>query len=325
MWHRCPQNPILAPTSNEWECSAVCNPAAVLWQDQIYLLYRAINSQGISCFGLARSPDGLHFSYRSPQPVLEPDPQDPYQKIGIEDPRAVVLEGQIYVTFTMASLYPRRPPTPWDAGTPWRVRPGLFWTSDFQHFSPFQRILRHRDSKNAVLFPQKIKGRYYLLHRPYPDIWIATSKDLLHWYFHRPLLRPREGRWDSDRVGAGPPPVLSPVGWLLFYHGTEKVRNRRTYRVGLAVLDREDPRQVLGRSSDPLMEPTEDYEAPFLSGNTEIYVVFPTGLVEWGDQYLLYYGAGDKYVALAWAKKEEIWDYAEGLISKAGEKRRLPR
>lgn len=309
-------NPILGPTDLAWENAAVCNPAALIQNDQVHLFYRAINREGISAIGHAISADGLTGWQRFPEPILARDPSDPYQTLGVEDPRITWLDGEAYLTCTLASVYPSRAPKPWDAGTAWRVRVGLCTSRDFSRFSSPRVVIPRRDSKNAVLFPRKIGGRFVMFHRPYPDIWIAYSEDGITWSGHKPVMRPRPGYFDSERVGAGPPPILTDYGWLLIYHGTEieeaEFRVRR-YRVGAALFDRDDPSRLIGRSPEPIFEPETDYEAPFGVGEWRIHVVFPTGLVEREGQILVYYGAGDTQIGVATVAQSELLAYAGSL------------
>jgi predicted GH43/DUF377 family glycosyl hydrolase len=114
------------------------------------------------------------------------------------------------------------------------------------------------------------------------------------------VLGPRTGMWDSSKVGISGPPIKTKDGWLLFYHGVSKRHN--TYRIGAVLLDLHDPTLVLARSTDPVFEPTEDYEKIGIVNN----VVFPCGhVVEKGKIYL-YYGGADKVVGVASCKLSDI-------------------
>lgn len=315
---RCDQNPILAPTDLPWENAAVCNPAALLHNGEVHLFYRAINAEGISAIGHAVSRDGLTGWRRNDSPALARNPKDPYQTLGVEDPRITWMEDRAHLTFTLASIYPNRTPKPWDAGTPWRVRVGMASSEDLITFTTPRIVLPRRDSKNAVLFPRKVGGRYVMFHRQYPDIWIAYSEDGQRWSGHKPVMRPRSGSWDSERVGAGPPPILTEHGWLLIYHATEILPGNpriRRYRAGVALFDREDSSRLLARSPEPIFEPQADYEAPFRVSDWEIQVVFPTGIMEKEGRYLLYYGAGDTLIGAATVEKDALMDYAGSLLN----------
>jgi predicted GH43/DUF377 family glycosyl hydrolase len=317
---RLADRPILGPTELPWESAAVCNPAALDYRGEVRLFYRAINAEGVSAIGRAVSADGLTGWSRDPEPVLSRDPTDPYQTLGVEDPRITWMGDEAALTCTLASIYPDRAPKPWDAGTAWRVRVAISRSVDLKTFSPPRIAIPRRDSKNAVLFPEKVDGRFVMFHRQYPDIWAAFSEDGEKWTGHKPVMRPRPGCWDSERVGAGPPPILTDYGWLLLYHGTEIEEGEpriRRYRAGLALFDREDPSRLLARSPEPVFEPEADYEMPFSVSEWRIHVVFPTGWVEREGRMLVYYGAGDMQVGVAGADKAELLDYAKALRDSA--------
>ena len=136
-------------------------------------------------------------------------------------------------------------------------------------------------------------------------MWLAYSPDLLHWGDHRVLMAPRIHQWDSRRIGAGAPPVETPEGWLIVYHG---VNAKDGYCAGVALLDLEEPHRVLYRSNEALITPIEDYE---VSGFFE-RVVFPTGLVPLPDgRWMLYYGVADRAVAAAETTLEELVQVAK--------------
>ena len=153
-----------------------------------------------------------------------------------------------------------------------------------------------------VLFPERIQGHYVALHRPNPaqhfsppEMWLATSPDLIHWGGHAPFLG-SAGSWDVGRVGAGAPPLRTEAGWLEIYHGN----NRRTsdpgvgiYSAGALLLDLENPRRILAARGEVLV-PETDYEREGFVPN----VVFPTGILEQGETVLVYYGAADSTTAV---------------------------
>jgi predicted GH43/DUF377 family glycosyl hydrolase len=294
-------NPILAPREDcWWEQKGTLNCAAAEGRDgTIHLLYRAVGFDGISRFGYAATRDGTTITTRPRLPVFEGDIDDPYARLGVEDPRITPLDGRFYITYTLASLYEvGTPPRIPNEQAPWRVRAGLLATDDFRQFEDRGRILRDLDTKDTVLFPERIGGRYVLLHRMHPAIQIAYSDDLKHWEGHQTIVAPRPGTWESERIGAGNPPLKSDVGWLLFYHANEffeRAGNRKCYRIGLAVLDLEQPERVVYRHPDPILEPEAEYER---SGAVND-IVFVCGALERDGTYYLYYGAGDGVSAVA--------------------------
>lgn len=288
--------PLLGPTNSWWENFAVFNPGVAEGPDGvIHLLYRAQGKDRVSRLGHATTRDGTTIDERWPEPVFEPDLHVEWERLGTEDPRIVRIDGTYYVTYTAASLYRASDPHPeWlpSGDPPWRVRVSLALTEDFRTFTRFGAILPEMDNKDAVLFPEKIQGNYVLLHRLPPDMWIAMSADLKTWENHRVVLRTRPALWDEYKLGAGSPPVRTPSGWLMSYHGVD---HHNVYRAGFALLDLNDPSRVLGRSVEPALEPQEPWE---LQGQTA-RVVFPSGMVLRGDELLLYYGAADTVTGVA--------------------------
>jgi predicted GH43/DUF377 family glycosyl hydrolase len=293
---RARSNPILAPTTQWWESEAVFNPAAVEDKDgNIHLIYRAFGKDGISRFGYARTRNGEHIDYRGKEPIFESDESNEYEEMGVEDPRLSCIDGNYYMTYTAASKYAPGEPLPaWmkNDDKPWRVRVSLAVTSDFKTFTRHGVILSEMDNKDAVLFPERINGKFAILHRLPPDIWIAYSDDLRSWKGHEKVTHTRPGEWDERRIGTGAPPLKTSAGWLVSYHGSD---HHNIYRAGFILLDLNDPSVVLGRSSLPAFEPVEKYEKEGIVPR----VVFPEGLVLRGDDLLLYYGGADKVVGMA--------------------------
>lgn len=311
VWHhwvmdlftRSSRNPILVPSGDWWEARGVLNPGAVQIEDRVVLVYRAVGADGLSRFGLARLEDGERIVER--RFFYEPSPGEPATRLGIEDPRLTLLDGNAFLTYTQVSVGPAtEPPLPWEFA-PFRLRSAVARTPDFTSVDPSGIILPAVNTKDSVLFPARIGGEYAALVRDYPSIQYTSSPDLQHWSEPVTLLEPLPGTWEGERVGAGPPPLLTPWGWLLLYHGNEYLRqpgNRRLYRMGLAVLDRDRPWSVRYRHPQPVFEPEAPYEIEGPVGN----VVFGTGLVERAELLYLYYGAGDGVIGLATAARADL-------------------
>lgn len=294
------RNPVLVPTDNWWESQAVFNCAAALLDGEIHILYRAIGDDGISRFGHAVSVNGLDIARRDPLPIYE-SLGDELERLGVEDPRITEIEGTYYITYTGASVYPCCVAEPGGAVTniPWRCRVGLLSTRNFITYRKHGCILPDMDNKDVVIFPEKINGKYVMLHRTFPDIWIAYSDDLVHWYDHKMIMRVQPSGWDCNRIGAGAPPIKTEQGWLNFYHGVDHSRN---YRLGVLMLDLDDPSKVIGRSVDPILSPVENWELHGLVPN----VVFTCGAVEMDGQYYVYYGGADKVIGVATMDTEDV-------------------
>ena len=283
-------NPVL--TAGDWPApvNAVFNPAAVRHEGETLLLVRVESRTGISQLGLARSADGLSGWRIEPEPALLPDTRSELERYGIEDPRITRVGDEYLVTYTGYS-----------SGGPLVC---LAATRDFRTYERRGAILPP-ENKDAALFPEPIGGRFAIVHRPVagrlpPGIWIGRSEDLTHWGDHEPVLPAgAAGAWDSSKVGLGPPPLATPEGWLLLYHGVRETAAGAIYRCGLALLDRDHPERLLSRSAGWVFAPEAPYERVGDVGN----VVFPCGwtLLEDGDTLHLYYGAADSCVGVATA------------------------
>jgi predicted GH43/DUF377 family glycosyl hydrolase len=177
----------------------------------------------------------------------------------------------------------------------------LALTRDFQQFERFGLIMPPED-KDAALLPHRIGGNWALIHRPVSapraHMWISYSPDLRHWGSHRLILEARRGAWwDANKIGLSPPPIETPQGWLVIYHGVRMTAAGCIYRLGLALFDRDQPEHLLKRGDEWVFGPEERYEQRGDVGN----VVFPCGytIAEDGDTIRFYYGAADTTIALA--------------------------
>jgi beta-1,2-mannobiose phosphorylase / 1,2-beta-oligomannan phosphorylase len=311
---RSEHNPILTSTDRWWEAKAVFNPGVAVHDGQIALVYRAVGADGLSRFGLAWSEDGERITERSELPWYEGALDDPDARLGVEDPRITPLSGAYYLTYCKASVEPAdTPKLSWETA-PFKLRSGIGVTEDFSSMTEYSTVLPQHNTKDTVFFPERIEGECAVLVREYPGIQLATSPDLLKWRLPtQTVMDPRPGTWEGERIGAGPPPMRTPWGWLLLYHGNEYLRmpgNQRLYRMGLAVLDADDPARVIYRHPDPIFEPEAPYELEGLVGN----VVFGTGLIEWGDRLFLYYGAGDGVIGVAWVERDVLYSFLRERI-----------
>jgi len=291
LFWRYESNPILTAADWPYPVNSVFNPGATLLPDgSTLLLCRVEDRSGRSHLCVARSSNGLDHWTIDPQPTLRPDPQHyPEEVWGIEDPRITYVPelGQYAVAYTAYT----------------RGGPGvsLALTRDFQHFERLGMIMPPED-KDAALLPRKIGGYWALIHRPVGYIgahmWISYSPDLRHWGNHRLMLEARRGAWwDANRIGLSPPPIETPQGWLVIYHGVRQTVAGCLYRLGLALFDLESPEHCLKRSNEWIFGPEQPYER---RGDVD-NVVFPCGytLAPDGDTIRLYYGAADTCIALA--------------------------
>ncbi len=301
---RARQNPILTPDKQRpWESKATFNPAALYLDGKVHLLYRAMSDGNTSTMGYAVSDDGIHIAHRLSQPVYLP--QEPFEQelqpggnSGCEDPRLTRLGDTIYMTYTA-----------FDGNNPPRVALTSITVEDFlrQHWrwaKPVAISPPDVDDKDAFIFPEKVNGKYLIVHRIGVHMDYAFSRTLDfrwgNWLDEYRWIAPRKGWWDSKKIGAAAPPVKTKDGWVLLYHGVSDDDN--TYRVGAVLLDRLNPVTILGRTDDPILEPKMPYEKEGQVPN----VVFPCGNVLIDGKLFVYYGGGDSTVNVATIAIDEL-------------------
>ncbi|CAM4196899.1 glycoside hydrolase family 130 protein [Paenibacillus macerans] len=242
----------------------------------------------LSHLRVARSKDGVHFDIE-PQPALFPE--HALEAWGIEDPRVTQIGDMYYITYSSASAR--------------GVGVGLAETRDFRTFKRHGLMLAP-ENKDVMIFPEKINGKYYALHRPVPksfgspEMWIAESPDLIHWGNHRFLMGLSEQGWDSARMGGGAVPIRIDRGWLALYHGAD---SKHRYCMGAVLLDLKDPAKVIARSRVPVLEPETAYEVNGFFGG----VVFSCGAILLDQTIRMYYGAADEVMAVVDIPLEDIY------------------
>jgi predicted GH43/DUF377 family glycosyl hydrolase len=320
-------NPLLSPRSYlGWEKEGVFNPAALLINNTVHLLYRAIGSDGVSRVGYAQSEDGEHFSEGLEYPIFSFKQSKPlglkekkYDPVmypsggswgGAEDPRATCLDGKVYMTFNAFDG--------WDF-----IRVALTVIDEqdlvdgkWKWMAPRLISPPGQIHKNWVIFPEKINGKYAILHSISPNVEVEYRDNLetigtYDDYIKSPVGVRTSGRkdaWDTRVRGAGPPPVKTNDGWLVFYHANDATESHK-YKLGVKLLDLHDPSKILARSKSPILEPDMWYENDWKPG-----IVYACGAIIKDDTLHIYYGGGDKHVCsartkvdelLSWLKKEE--------------------
>lgn len=262
----------------------------VILKDTRGIVYKGkIHLSTISHIRLARSKDGIDFTVED-KPFIYP--ADETEKYGVEDARVTFIDGKYYINYTAVSE------------DSWAT--ALAITADFESIER-KGLIFHPENKDVTIFPEKVKGRYIALHRPNnsgfgkPSIWYSESPDLIHWGNHKCVVRPRENRWESQKIGAGAPPIKTPDGWLVIYHG---VGDNSVYSLFCLLLDLEEPSRVVRRASTPLLTPTEPYETEGFFGN----VVFSNGIAEKDDKVYVYYGASDETTNVAITDIDSLLD-----------------
>ncbi|MCW3982757.1 MAG: glycosidase [Candidatus Bathyarchaeota archaeon] len=280
-------NPILKPIeAHAWESREVFNAAAVYLEGKVHLLYRAIGNDGISRLGYANSKDGFTIDERLPQPVFEPAFES--EKDGVEDPRLSLIDKKLVMTYTALCEFKHLQSYQvalTDISVEDFIQKRWNWGTRRLPFSGIR-------NKNAVVFPEKIGGRYVMFHRIEPDLCVAYSEDLEKWCDVMCVMKPRVVGWDNWKIGVAGTPIKTSEGWLVVYHG---VSVEKMYSLGLALLDLEHPERVLYRSKTPILVPVADYERFGKVPN----VVFSCGNVVIGDRFFLYYGGADSVLCVA--------------------------
>jgi predicted GH43/DUF377 family glycosyl hydrolase len=251
---------------------------------------------------VARSANGVDDWQIDPQPTLLADPEHfPEELWGIEDPRITYVPElkQYAIVYT---AYTRDGPG---------VSLGL--TEDFHHFERYG-VIMPPENKDAALLPHRIGGNWALIHRPisglFPHMWMSYSPDLRHWGSHKLMMEARRGGWwDANKIGLSPPPIETPQGWLVIYHGVRQTPAGALYRLGLALFDLHTPQRCLKRGDEWVFGPEEPYER---RGDVD-NVVFPCGytIAPDGDTLRLYYGAADTSIALATGSVRAILDWLD--------------
>jgi beta-1,4-mannooligosaccharide/beta-1,4-mannosyl-N-acetylglucosamine phosphorylase len=287
------QNPIiprdLIPSSN-----SIFNSAVVPFQDGFAGVFRCDNRKRQMTIHCGRSLDGIHW-------VIDDEPirwiindAELAQFEHRYDPRVTWLEDRYYVTWCNGYHGPTI---------------GIGYTFDFEKFYFLENALLPYN-RNGVLFPRKINGKYTLLsrpsdrgHTPFGDIFLSRSPDLIHWGEHRFVMSPKQA-WESTKIGAGPIPIETPEGWLLFYHGVLTSCNGFVYSFGAVLLDLEEPWKVISRGEPYLLAPQTIYECAGDVPN----VVFPCATLydQPSGRLAIYYGCADTVTALAFTYLDEV-------------------
>lgn len=316
-------NPILSPSGKEkfvcplqnktvaWNEKNVLNPAAVVKDGKVYLLFRSQDSAMTSRLGLAVSNDGLHFT-KMPEPFLYPaaDSMQQYEwKGGVEDPRLVETDdGRYILTYTAYDGRTARLCIASSTNLQQWTKHGLMLTGKKYATTWSKSGAIIAENKNGRMLAVKINGRYWMYFGD-TNLFLASSADLLHWTVAEneetrqmiTVLHPRMGMFDSRLVEPGPFALLRPEGILLIYNGSNAARfndstlPKFTYSAGQALFDKTQPWKLLQRSSHSFIRPDKDYER---MGEVN-EVCFVEGLVHFNRKWFLYYGTADSKIAVA--------------------------
>lgn len=303
--------PVISPSERNWENRATFNPGAILKDEKVHLVYRAIGDEDTSVIGYARSDDGLSITKRGRSPSFVPQNfikhlDSRFSKYnsgggfgGCEDPRITQIDGKIYMTYVA-----------FDGVSPPRVAltsipEDDFFTENWNWSEPVFISRPGMVNKNAVLFPEKINGKYVIMHRVFPhlllDYWDDLEFDGKKFLRGDHKISPRPLFWDSRKIGAGPPPLKTDAGWLLIYHGVGD-QDAGRYKVGAMLLDLQKPERVIARSYHPILTPDHRLE----NEGHKAGVVYPCGAVIRQKKLIVYYGGADTVTLAATADTDEF-------------------
>ncbi|MFV8326324.1 pesticidal protein Cry7Aa [Flavobacterium sp. ZS1P14] len=321
---------ILSPTERAFESTGVLNPGVYQEGNTVHFLYRAVQKGNRSTIGYARTEGPIKIVERTEKPIITQDFD--YEKQGVEDARIVKIEDTYYITYTaydginaMGALATSKDLihfekhgiiTPKVNYQEYETHVNFCNASKLnpkyhEYYNLFAQIGLETDEtrllrdKDVVLFPRKIKGQFVLLHRIWPGIqivkfdnWNKLSLSFWENYLQNLtdhiILDPKDA-YEMSYIGAGGPPIETPYGWLLIYHGVHETTRGKIYHAKAALLHLEKPEMEISRLPYPLFSPTKQWE---IEGEVND-IVFPTGHALFENDLYIYYGAADKHIAVA--------------------------
>lgn len=291
------ENPIISPIKeHSWESKYTFNAGAILLEDKVHILYRAMGDDDTSVLGYASSIDGLNITDRLTQPVYLPREQFELKHrpgfSGCEDPRLTMIGNTVYMCYSA-----------YDGINPPRIAMTAIKSEDMVNknwnwTTPKLISAPGVDNKDSCIIPEKSHDKYMIFHRIPPCIWMDLVSDLEfgdnRWLGGHLVMGPRVNSWDNSKIGLNGPPIKTSDGWLLLYHGVSKKDLK--YRMGAALLDLKNPLKVLARLPNPILEPYTWYENQGYREGT----VFSNGQIVKDGILYVYYGGADKYTAVAY-------------------------
>ncbi len=295
LW-RSEKNPIITraavPGTN-----SIFNSAVVPFQGDFAGVFRCDNTARDMQIHSGMSKDGVTWNIEPQRIQFKTEDEEISNFVYGYDPRVCWIEDRYYVTWCNGYHGPTI---------------GVGYTYDFKTFHQMENAFLPYN-RNGVLFPRKINGKYAMFsrpsdtgHTPFGDIFYSESPDMIHWGRHRHVMAP-VGGWQATKVGAGPTPIETSEGWLLFYHGVLTSCNGFVYSFGAALLDLEQPWKVIYRTRPYLLNPRENYECVGDVPN----VTFPcAALVDaTTGRIAIYYGGADTVTCLAYTHFDELMDF----------------
>ena len=283
------------------EAQGVYNSAVIAYEGTFIGVLRVEYKDSMPRLHLARSKDALHWEIETAKIEMQSDDPEIGRGDYTYDPRVCKIEDTYYITWCNDYHGPTI---------------GIARTQNFETFEQLENAFLPFN-RNGVLFPRKINGMYLMLsrpsdngHTPFGDIYVSESPDMIHWGRHRFVMGAGGQWWQATKVGAGPIPIETAEGWLMFYHGVIANCNGFVYSMGATLLDLDEPWKVLYRSNQYLLHPTESYETTGFVPN----VCFPCAALADADtgRIAIYYGAADTYTCLCYTQVDEVIEWLKG-------------
>jgi beta-1,4-mannooligosaccharide/beta-1,4-mannosyl-N-acetylglucosamine phosphorylase len=295
LW-RSAKNPIITRAAVPG-ANSIFNSAVVPYKDGFAGVFRCDNTARDMQIHAGRSQDGINWEINPNRIQFKCEDNELGRFDYGYDPRVCWLEDRYYVTWCNGYHGPTI---------------GVGYTHDFKLFYQIENAFLPYN-RNGVLFPRRINGKYAIFSRPsdnghtaFGDIFYSESPDMIHWGHHRHVMSP-VGGWQSTKVGAGPTPIETSEGWLLFYHGVLTSCNGYVYSFGAALLDLEQPWKIIYRTRPYLLNPREYYECvgdvPDVAFPCAALFDSPSGKIA------IYYGGADTVTCLAFGKFDEIMEF----------------
>jgi beta-1,2-mannobiose phosphorylase / 1,2-beta-oligomannan phosphorylase len=292
------KNPILLPRPyTAWDTIGAFNPGAAIDDaGRIHILYRGAgvtpknpgSKFHVATIGHAITDDGFNIVERSDFPAIDllGEDHEIWGITGVEDPRITKIDDTYYIVYCITSHC-------WD-------RLALASTKDFKTYKKHGLIVKDMSQRTGGLFPEKINGNYFLMHRPIPNIWISQSPDLKEWGDAKMIMTNQVLPWCNEKLGICAPPFRTEKAWAVIFHGKDR---HCVYRLGIFWLDLEDPYKVLKIQEQPILEPEAPYETQNgITGNC----IYACGAVVKDGKVFVYYGAGDSVGCVATMPQEML-------------------
>lgn len=297
------KNPIMLPRGDSWESAHVSNPAATVFDNKVYLIYRAEGkdlrrgpgSWPVTRLGLAISENGFDISERYDLPVFDKSETDPWCEFGCEDPRISKIGDTYYIVYVSMSRFGH-----------FGDRLALASTKDFKTFERHGLLMDELEQRTSGLLPEKINGEFVLFHRPMPNMWLSRSADLKSWHDYRCIFKTVPGTWYENKLGIGAPPIKTPYGWFLVWHGKN---NNCEYALSAMLLDLNDPGKILKVQTEPMLKPEMDYEREGFVNN----VVYTNGVVEFNGKLFVYYGCCDLSLSVGTLEMDDVYAWCRDI------------